>query len=915
MGGLVGMNSKTIRVIDIAREFNFDPRDPKELIEKLKSWGYSHIKTKFSELKIEEVQQIRERLTQERQKEVVEEKIDEGVIKRKTAKSQTSSSILPTSSSPRTEKKSKKIELPPPQRPEPPRSHRMIKPSRPIPPESPLFSFPSLLVEEHKEHKEVETQTEERKGEELPKVTTVQQEEETIIKKEEPPLVEVEEKVPIEASVARQLEEKALQEILKPPEPPKSTRLVEPVRREFLKEKFKGEVVAEENQEETVEATLDSIPSLQDYLKEEVSLKREGKGTPRRREVVRGKDLIEGAKEKYFKAQRAKKKKFPQAEVKKPVLTQPKESKRIIKIQGVTSVQDLAREMGVKATQVLTKLIELGVTGVNINSTLDFETAQIVASEFNYQVENVELTPEELIKIARGGVDDNTAEKDYKPRRPVVTIMGHVDHGKTTLLDYIRKTKVAETEAGGITQHIGAYVVSTPRGEICFIDTPGHEAFTAMRARGAQVTDIVVLVVAADDGVMPQTKEAIAHARAAKVPIIVAINKIDLPGVNPERVKRQLADEGLIPEEWGGDTICVEVSARTGEGVDRLLEMILLQAEVLELKAPINIPARGVVLEAKMEKGRGPVANLLVTEGILKVGDYIIAGAEHGKVRALTNELGKSLKEAGPSTPVEVLGLDGVPMAGDPVDVILDIKKAQEIVEIRRRGKERFEDITKEKMEQLMESIKVDATPNELNIILRTDVQGSLEAIKKQISSLTTEEVKLKIIFAGVGGITENDVMLASAIGKNTIILGFNVRPVGKAKQLAEEKGVEIVFHNIIYELEEDIRNRMKGLVLPKLEEVTLGKVEVRKIFNISKVGTVAGCYVLEGKITRSSKVRLLRDSVQIWEGKIASLKRFKDDVKEVLEGYECGLTLDGYNDIKEGDIIEAYELREVAPS
>jgi translation initiation factor IF-2 len=515
-----------------------------------------------------------------------------------------------------------------------------------------------------------------------------------------------------------------------------------------------------------------------------------------------------------------------------------------------------------------------------------------------------------------GGGEGAAAEspEDLTARAPVVTVMGHVDHGKTSLLDVIRHTDVAAGEAGGITQHIGAYRVSTPTGEVVFLDTPGHAAFTAMRARGAQATDIVILVVAADDGMMPQTVEALNHAKDAKVPIIVAVNKIDKPSANPDRIRQQLSEHGLIPEEWGGDTLYVNVSAYSKVGIDKLLEAIQLQAELKELKANPKKLAKGVVIEAKLDRNRGPMATVLVQEGMLKIGDIVVSGEHMGKVRALLNDKGSSVSEAGPSTPVELLGLDGVPEAGDILNAVADEKAAKTVVD-HRRDQRRKKDLTavgKVSLENILEKIQ-EGQVKELKVVLKTDVQGSAEALREALTKQSTGEVKVNVIQAGVGGITESDVNLAKAGG--AIILGFHVRPAGKAAQLAEQEGVDIKLYDIIYEAIDDVKKAMVGLLAPVKKERALGKAEVRQIFSIPKIGNVCGCAVTEGKVTRQALVRLVRDNVQIYSGKLGSLRRFKDDVREVVQGYECGLTVEGYGDVKAGDVIEAYEIIEEAPT
>jgi translation initiation factor IF-2 len=583
--------------------------------------------------------------------------------------------------------------------------------------------------------------------------------------------------------------------------------------------------------------------------------------------------------------------------------------KKVIRIEENITLASMAAKMSLKATELLGKLLSMGMTGVHINTTLDADTAKILASEFGWEVEDVAVSEEANIAAARGPEGEGI-DTDLEPRPPVVTVMGHVDHGKTSLLDRIRKTDVASGEAGGITQHIGAYKVNTPRGTIVFLDTPGHEAFTAMRARGASVTDIVILVVAADDGVMPQTREAINHAKAAEVPIIVAVNKIDKPSAEPERVRRELVEAGLQPEEWGGDTIFVNVSAQAGTGVEQLLEMIGLQAEVLDLKANPKRPASGTVIEALLDRGRGPVARVLVQDGTLRVGDFVLAGAGFGKVRAMTNEHGKQVHEAGPATPVEILGLSEVPGAGDPMHAVKDPKKAQEIADSRKgkMAKSLIPSTAKVSLEELSKRI-AESGLLELRVIIKGDVQGSVEAVADALSKLSGEKVKLSIIHAGVGAITEGDVNLATA--SKAIIIGFNVRPAGKSQALAEENKIEIRLYSIIYDAVNDVRGAMEGLLPPNLVEKANGKAEARQIFKVKGV-VVAGCYVTEGTFKRAGKARLVRDGAVVWEGKVDALKRFKDDAREVAEGMECGISLENYNDVKEKDIIESYDVEEI---
>ena len=578
-----------------------------------------------------------------------------------------------------------------------------------------------------------------------------------------------------------------------------------------------------------------------------------------------------------------------------------------VHVPETITVAELAHKMSVKASEVIKHLMKLGQM-VTINQVLDQETAMILVEEMGHQAHAAKLDDPEAL------LEEGTVHADVEslPRAPVVTVMGHVDHGKTSLLDYIRRAKVASGEAGGITQHIGAYHVETPRGMITFLDTPGHEAFTAMRARGAKATDIVILVVAADDGVMPQTREAIAHAKAAGVPLVVAINKIDKPGSNLDRVKQELVAEQVVPEEYGGDSPFIPVSAKTGEGIDTLLENVLLQAEVLELKAPIASPARGLVIEAKLDKGRGPVATILVQTGTLKRGDVVLAGSAYGRVRAMLDENGKSISEAGPSIPVEIQGLTEVPAAGEEVMVMADERKAREIG-LFRQGKFRDVKLAKQqaaKLENMFEQMAEGEVKN-LPMIIKTDVQGSQEALVHSMQKLSTSEVRVQVVHAAVGGISESDVNLA--VASKAVIIGFNVRADASARKLAEANGVDIRYYNIIYDAVDEIKAAMSGMLAPEKREQALGLVEIRQVFTVSKVGSIAGCYVLEGLVRRGSSVRLLRDNVILWTGELDSLKRFKDDVKEVKSGFECGLSLKNFNDIKEGDQLEVFEVQEVA--
>ncbi|MDR2032402.1 MAG: translation initiation factor IF-2 [Azoarcus sp.] len=580
---------------------------------------------------------------------------------------------------------------------------------------------------------------------------------------------------------------------------------------------------------------------------------------------------------------------------------------REVHVPETISVADLAHKMAVKATEVIKALMKMGMM-VTINQVLDQETAMILVEDMGHKAFAARLDDPDAFLAE----SDEHKDYEYLPRAPVVTVMGHVDHGKTSLLDYIRRAKVAAGEAGGITQHIGAYHVETPRGMITFLDTPGHEAFTAMRARGAQATDIVILVVAADDGVMPQTREAIHHAKAAGVPLVVAITKIDKPAANVEKVKQALIAEEVVPEEYGGDTLFAAVSAKSGEGVDNLLEAVLLQADVLDLKAPVAAPAKGLIVEARLDKGRGPVASLLVQSGTLRRGDVMLVGATFGRIRAMLDENSKTIEEAGPAIPVEILGLSEVPAAGDEAIVLADEKKAREIA-LFRQGKFRDVKLAKQqaaKLENMFEQIG-DGETKRLALIIKADVQGSQEALVQSLQKLSNDEVRVLVIHAGVGAITESDVNLAQA--SEAVIIGFNTRADAGARKLAENFGVDIRYYDIIYDAVDEIKAALSGMLSPEKREEIIGLVEIRQVFAISRIGSVAGCYVLEGAVRRGASVRLLRNHTVIWTGELESLKRFKDDVKEVRAGYECGLQLRGHNDIQVGDQLEAFEIREVA--
>jgi translation initiation factor IF-2 len=632
------------------------------------------------------------------------------------------------------------------------------------------------------------------------------------------------------------------------------------------------------------------------FLKKKISFKRKA--------VVEGEDLYAGGYRPRKQRKMGKGKK--PAGGQKTQITVAKAIKRRIKIDEAIVLSELAKRMGIKAGEIIKAMMDMG-SMATVNQTIDFETAALIAGEFDYEVERASFEEETILK------QETDDPEKLAPRPPVVTIMGHVDHGKTSLLDVIRKSRISETEAGGITQHIGAYHVQTDKGQIAFLDTPGHEAFTAMRARGAQVTDIVVLVVAADDGVMPQTTEAINHSRAAEVPIIVAINKIDKANAEPEKVKRELAEIGLTPEDWGGDTIYVHVSAKEAEGIDELLEMILLQAEVLEFKANPDKLASGHVVEAKIDSGRGAVATVLVREGTLRAGDPVVCGMHYGRIRAMLDDRGKQLESAGPSVPVEIVGLSGVPMAGDEFLALKDEKNAKQVSE-HRQQKQRSKELAQSSrlsLDKLYERMQ-EGEVKDLNLIIKADVHGSIEALNDSLTKLSNDEVNVNVVHSASGTIAESDVSLATV--SNAIIIGFNVRPSPKVQSLANEENVDMRFYNVIYDVIKDVKNAMVGMMASTFEERVMGTAEVREVFQIPKVGNIAGCYVTDGKMERGQNMRLLRDGVVVFEGKNSSLRRFKDDVKEVQAGYECGIGIENFNDIKVGDTIDCYYLEEIKP-
>ncbi len=750
-------------------------------------------------------------------------------------------------------------------------------------------------AEEKKEEKPEERKEEEKKEKvEVKEEPKVKEEAKKIEAKEEKPAEEKKEKKPL----YRRLKEVKV--------PPPQKKIKEPRKKEEEEKKAKEEIKVVEEPREVEEERKEKKKKVREKWEERLRKK-----PVKRREIIeelKAEEVLREAieetqeeevslwEEKPEEAEEEKKEKKKKAKEKKPEPSLPKK----IKLEGNTiTVNELSKLSGIKAVDLIGKLMELGIMA-NINQSIDTETAALILGEFGIEVEVVKVDIEkELLKE-----EPDTPDK-LKPRPPVVTVMGHVDHGKTTLLDAIRQTRVAEQEAGGITQHIGAYLVEKDGNKICFIDTPGHESFTQMRARGAQVTDIVVLVVAADDGVMPQTVEAINHAKNADVPIVVAINKIDKPNADPEKVKRQLSEHGIIPEEWGGHNLFVEISAKRRQGIEELLEAILLQAEMLDLKANPDKPGRGIIIESKLDKGKGPVGTVIVKEGSIKVGDYFVAGDSYGRVRSMFDDMGRRVKKAGPSTPVEIVGFSEVPEAGEKLYVVENEDVAKKLAEVRaeKKKKEVPQAVSLEDLFKKLEAGEL----KELQIVLKSDVLGTLQALEDSLTKLSTDKVKVRIIHKGVGAITESDIALAKAAGG--IVIGFNVRPTPKAKEIMEQDKIDVRLYSVIYELLDDVKKAMKGLLEPKKREEIVGIAEVRKVFKISRLGTVAGCYVKDGKVLRNANVRLVRDGVVIYDGEVASLKRFKDDVKEVPAGYECGLMIKDYNDIKEGDELEIYRI------
>jgi translation initiation factor IF-2 len=852
-----------VKVLDLANEVGVG--DDK-LLQKLKRMGLK-VKDKKPEPSEKAAPVSDEKIIgRDAEKEVVEKRVKPTVIRRRT----------------------RSLEVQPPPPPPPPpvaaEPEKVIPITEPKPERIPL-------VKELKVPKKAEIKGEEKEKKPVEKPSRGKKEPEAAIK--------------TKPEIREAISPKPVSEPARPP-------------KVMVKEGAKGPKKTEEEKEAVPRKAEVKLPPKEGLLQEEKEslslLKKKGIVKKRRlieERMVEEDEIVEEKKvekegEPPMRPFKPFKRKLVLKTPRKTEITVPKPIKRIIRIAEVISVGDLAKRMGVKGGDLIKKLMDIGVM-VNINQMIDADVASLAASEFGYEVERVSIERQELLERKEDRPEDLVL------RPPVVTIMGHVDHGKTMLLDAIRKTNVVEGEAGGITQHIGAYDVQLENGHVAFIDTPGHEAFTAMRARGAQVTDVVVLVVAADDGVMPQTKEAIDHAKAANVPILVAINKIDKPNANPEKVRKELSEYGLIPEQWGGSTLFAEISAKQKIGIKELLELILLQAEILELKANPDKPARGIVIEAKLDKGRGPVATVLVQEGTLKTGDAFIAGSHYGRVRAMLNDKGQKIEKAGPSAPVEVLGFADVPDAGEAFIAVADERMAKQVSLYRQeklRAKE-LSKLSKVSLEELYEKIKKGEI-KELNVIIKADVQGSIEAMKEALKKLSNDEVKVNIIHDGVGGITETDVNLASA--SNAIIIGFNVRPVPKAQLLSEQEKVDLRVYSIIYDAISDIRRALEGLLEPTYKEHLLGRAQVIQLFNLRKVGTIAGSLITDGKVVRGSHARLLRDNVVVYDGRISSLRRFKDDMKECAQGLECGIWMENFNDVKLGDIIESYEMEEIQP-
>jgi translation initiation factor IF-2 len=861
-----------IRIYELARELNMTN---KELLDKLEELEIP-VKSHMSSVDDETVEEIKAKLRGIKQEKMEEKRIKPTVIRRR--KINVPEMPVQVESAPAEE----------------------IEAAKTVEPAEEKEAGEAIAAKEEvtSEAEEIEAAVHEQADKDMAavkeKATPVQEKAPLKLKKQKPakPVKKVKKETPA----------KIIQLPVKPKEPPPEevaeveVITVTPEQETIETTETVKEPPAKEKKKKGRKPKVEEVETERKFLKKKISF--------RKKEVIEGKDLYSERAKRGRKLRKGAKAKPEKGQ--KTQITTPKAIKRRIKIDETIMLAELAKRMGIKANEMIAKLMTLGVMAT-VNQTIDFETATLVSGEFGYELEKASFEEETILK------EEQDAPETLVGRPPVVTIMGHVDHGKTSLLDVIRKTRVTANEAGGITQHIGAYNVTTPRGQVVFLDTPGHEAFSAMRARGAKITDIVVLVVAADDGVMPQTVEAINHSKAANVPIIVAVNKIDKDNADPDRVLRELSDHGLVPEDWGGDTIFVQVSAKKNIGLDNLLEMILLQAEILELKANPAKLARGHVVEAKLDAGRGPVATVLVQEGTLRAGDPVVCGIHYGKIRALLNDRGMQVKEAGPSMPVELIGLSGVPHAGDEFISVADEKDAKNI-SLHRSQKQRSMDLAKTSrlsLDGLFEKLQ-EGEVKDLNLILKADVHGSIEALKESLSKLSNEEVKINVVHGATGTITESDISLATV--SNAIIVGFNVRPSSKIQELAAEEHVDIRYHNVIYDVIKEIRDAILGLMSSTFEDRTLGWATVRDLFHVPRIGTIAGCYVTDGKFERGEKIRLLRDGVVIFDGKISSLRRFKDDVKEVQSGYECGIGVENFNDIKINDTLECYYTEEIRP-
>ena len=859
-----------VRVYELAKEFGIEN---KEFIARLKTLGIA-VKSHSSTLEDSEVERVRREFAAKGEMEVVEKRVKSTVIRRRAVR-------LPVGEAPEAEEAA----APAPEAPVEPAEPAGKEEGAAKPEKEEKDGIPEMPGKASLPEKTAETGIEEPQSAAAPLVS-----EKAPAKPELPPRKEPD--LSRQAQIIRRPEPAGAKPASRPPAaitPQTQIRKPAGPARSAGAEARGAAAEADKKGKKAVEVVMDSVAA-----KKKSMIKQ---GIDKKDKRVRLREIEEEESPRWKGERKAA------VKMRKTEITTPKAIKRRIRISEAIRVGELAKQMSVRASDVINKLLGLGMM-VTINQSIDVDAATLIAAEFGYQVEAVTAEYDELLQRVE------TEPRNLRPRAPVVTVMGHVDHGKTSLLDAIRQTNVIEGEAGGITQAIGAYHVHVKDRDIVFLDTPGHEAFTAMRARGAKVTDIVVLVVAADDGVMEQTVEAINHSRSAGVPIIVAVNKIDRPNATPDRIKQELAQHNLMSEEWGGDALFAHISAKKKIGIENLLELILLQADVLELKADPDRPARGIVIEAKLDKGRGPVATVLIQEGTLREGDAFSARTEYGRVRAMIDDQGRRVKAAGPSMPVEVIGFSSVPQAGSEFIGVEDEKKARNISEywIRKEREKELAASSKITLEQLYQRIKEGA--KELNVILKADVQGSLEALTEALHKLSTDEIKLKLIHSSTGAITETDVMLASA--SDAIILGFRVRPDARVVEIAGKEGVEIKLYDIIYNAINDVRAAMEGLLEPEFREVVQGRAEVRETFRIVKVGTVAGCYVTDGKIPRSAGVRLVRDGVVVYDGKLASLKRFKDDAKEVTAGMECGLGIEGYNDIRTGDVIEAYITEQI---